>query len=154
MAIYNHFGGKDGLLDAIWTEGFTMLGQTLAATRIDVDLDEPLLQTGRAYRDFALTHQSHYTVMFTHRFVGFTPSTSAALVAYGAFQILVDLVTSAQSAGLFKGYEPSDAAQMLWSSCHGFVSLEMMNINFANNLDRTFLDFLRGIEQGFAYSTN
>ena len=25
MAIYNHFDGKDGLLDAIWTDGFTML---------------------------------------------------------------------------------------------------------------------------------
>jgi hypothetical protein len=43
---------------------------------------------------------------------------------------------------------------MLWSACHGFVSLELMDINFSQDRDRTFLDFLRGIERGLSYSTN
>jgi AcrR family transcriptional regulator len=154
MAIYNHFDGKDGLLDAIWTDGFTMLREALAATSVEVDLDEPLFNTAQAYRRFALTHQSHYTVMFMHRFVGFTPSVPAASVAYETFQTLVELVNAAQSVGCFEGFEPSDAAQMLWSVCHGFVSLEMMNINFAQDRDRTFLDLVRGIQRGLAYSAN
>jgi hypothetical protein len=29
-----------------------------------------------------------------------------------------------------------------------------MDINFAQDKDRTFLDFLRGIERGLAYSSN
>ena len=154
MAIYNHFDGKDGLLDAIWTDGFTMLRQALAATRSDLDVNEPLFNTAQAYRRFALTHQSHYTVMFMHRFVGFTPSIPAASVAYETFETLVELVASAQSLGLFEGFDPADAAQMLWSACHGFVSLEMLNINFAQDRDRTFFDFLRGIQRGLAYSSN
>jgi hypothetical protein len=92
--------------------------------------------------------------MFMHRFVGFTPSISAATVAYEAFETLVGLVKAAQSVGRFEGFDPSDAAQMLWSACHGFVSLELMDINFAQDKDRTFLDFLRGIERGLAYSSN
>jgi AcrR family transcriptional regulator len=154
MAIYNHFDGKDGLLDAIWTDGFTMLREALAATSIDAAIEEPLFNTAQAYRHFALTYQSHYTVMFMHRFVGFTPSISAATVAYEAFETLVGLVKAAQSVGRFEGFDPSDAAQMLWSACHGFVSLELMDINFAQDKDRTFLDFLRGIERGLAYSSN
>jgi AcrR family transcriptional regulator len=154
MAIYNHFDGKDGLLDAIWSDGFTMLREALAATSIDVNVDDPLFSTAQAYRHFALSHQSHYTVMFMHRFIGFTPSVAAATIAFEAFETLVELVAAAQAEGRFEGYEPNDAAQMLWSACHGFVSLELMDINFSQDRDRTFLDFLRGIERGLSYSTN
>jgi AcrR family transcriptional regulator len=150
MAIYNHFEGKDGLLDAIWSEGFTLLRQALASSANN--REDPLVNTGLAYRRFALTHPSHYTVMFMHRFVGFTPTIPAAQIALETFQTLVDLVTSAQSRGLFGSFEAADAAQLLWSACHGFVSLEMMNINFAEERDRTFLAFLRGIERGLAAS--
>jgi AcrR family transcriptional regulator len=154
MAIYNHFDGKDGLLDVIWTDGFTMLSQALAATRGEVDRDEPLFNTAHAYRRFALTHQAHYTVMFMHRFVGFTPSTMAATVAYGTFETLVELVTSAQAVGIFSGLNPADAAQILWSTCHGFVSLELLEINFALDREQTFLDILHGLLRGLAFSTN
>ncbi len=154
MAIYNHFDGKDGLLDVIWTDGFTMLRQALAATHVEIDPHEPLFNTAHAYRRFALTHDSHYTVMFMHRFVGFTPSVTAATVAYQTFETLVDLVSAAQAVGIFEGHDAADAAQILWSTCHGFVSLELLDINFAHDRDRTFLDILHGLIRGLAYSTS
>jgi AcrR family transcriptional regulator len=150
MAIYNHFDGKDGLLEAIWIEGFTMLRRELEVTSINPN--NKLFDTAHAYRRFALTHRSHYTVMFMHRFIGFTPSASAAAVALETFQTLVRLVKSAQSVGIFSDYDTVDAAQMLWSTCHGFVSLEMLDINFAADRDETFIDFVRGVERGIANS--
>jgi AcrR family transcriptional regulator len=152
MAIYNHFGGKDGLLEVIWTDGFTLLRQALESSNIDPH--NPLYNTAEAYRQFALSHRSHYTVMFMHRFIGFTPSPAAAAVAFEAFETLVTLVTLAQSVGMFVGFDPRDAAQMLWSACHGFVSLEMMDINFAADRDHTYFDFVGGIEGGLARSVH
>jgi len=150
MAIYNHFAGKDGLLEAIWIEGFTLLRRDLEVTSINPN--NKFFDTAQAYRKFALTHRSHYTVMFMHRFIGFTPSPYAVTVALATFQTLERLVKSAQTVGIFSDYNAVDAAQMLWSTCHGFVSLEMIDINFATNRDETFLEFIRGVERGVAYS--
>jgi hypothetical protein len=55
---------------------------------------------------------------------------------------------------MFVGFDPRDAAQMLWSACHGFVSLEMMDINFAADRDHTYFDFVGGIEGGLARSVH
>lgn len=147
MAIYNHFDGKNGLLDAIWTEGFTILQRELAP--IGTDPKNELMRSGLAYRRFALEHKSHYTVMFMNRFVGFTPSIAAAYVATRAFQELVKHIERCQSVGMFANIASEDLAQMLWAACHGYISLEILDINFAENRDETFLKFLQGVERGF-----
>jgi AcrR family transcriptional regulator len=148
MAIYSHFGDKNGLLEAIWIEGFTKLRETLEASPINVE--NKLLKSAQAYRHFALNHPTHYTVMFMHRFVGFTPSMTASTVAFNSFDVLVEQIRSVQKSGMFANYSPGDAAQMMWSTCHGFVSLEIMGMNFSFDHDATFLDFVRGIEEGIA----
>jgi AcrR family transcriptional regulator len=148
MAIYSHFGDKNGLLEAIWIEGFTKLRETLEASPISVE--DGLLRSAQSYRQFALSHPTHYTVMFMHRFVGFTPSMTASTVAYNSFDVLVGQVRHVQSSGMFPDCSPGDAAQMMWSTCHGFVSLEIMGMNFAFDHDATFIDFVRGIEKGLA----
>jgi len=148
MAIYNHFDGKFGLLDAVWTEGFVLLRRALEATAFNAN--EPLVHVAHAYRDFALTHRSHYNVMFVQRFVGFTPSAHAAQVAHQSFQVMVDRVRSAQGVGVLTGFDPVDAAQMLWSAVHGFVSLEMLNINFAPDRDQAYTHYVRGMERGLS----
>ncbi len=147
MAIYNHFDGKNGLLDAIWTEGFTILQRELAP--IGGDPEDELLRSGIAYRKFALEHKSHYTVMFMNRFVGFTPSIAAAYVATRAFQELVKHIERCQSVGMFPDIASDNLAQMLWAACHGYISLEILDINFARDRDETFLQFLSGVQRGF-----
>jgi AcrR family transcriptional regulator len=147
MAIYNHFDGKNGLLDAIWTEGFTILQREMAP--IGQDPKDELLRSGIAYRKFALEHRSHYTVMFMNRFVGFTPSIAAAYVATRAFQELVNHIHRCQSVGMFPDIAADNLAQMLWAACHGYISLEILDINFAEDRDKTFLQFLSGVERGF-----
>jgi len=147
MAIYNHFEGKNGLLDAIWTEGFTMLQSELAP--LGDDPPDELLRAGIAYRRFALQHKSHYTVMFMNRFVGFTPSISAAYVATRAFQELINHIERCQSVGMFPEVAAENLAQMFWAACHGYISLEILDINFAQDRDQTFLQFLTGVQRGF-----
>jgi AcrR family transcriptional regulator len=146
MAIYNHFDGKNGVIETIWSDGFEQLRLSLGVA--GADPHEDLLAAGLAYRSFALEHRAHYTVMFMHRFVGFEPSPAASQVAAQAFQELVNHVERCQGVGLFAGYGATSVAQMLWSACHGYVSLEILNINFATDPDATFESLLRALQSG------
>ena len=146
MAIYNHFDGKNGLLEAIWTDGFEQLRIHLATTSDDAYAD--LLAAGLAYRRFALDHRAHYTVMFMHRFVGFEPSVDAAHMAAGAFQELVGHIERCQTQGLFAAHKATDMAQMMWATSHGYVSLEILGVNFSERPDETYLSLLRALRSG------
>lgn len=148
MAIYNHFDGKNGVLEAIWTDGFEQLRSDLSETSGDVKTD--ILNAGLAYRVFALGHRAHYTVMFMHRFVGFEPSLEAAHTAATAFQELVNHVERCQSEGLFATEKATNVAQMMWATCHGYVSLEILNENFSDDPDLTYVRLLTWLRDGMA----
>lgn len=151
MAIYNHFQGKNGLLEAIWIEGFVIMRDLLDA-KPDSPLNpaQALLESGLAYRRFALDHRAHYTVMFLHHFENFVPSVEATQVAAQAFQILFGHIERCQEVGLFPDYAAADVAQMLWSACHGYVALEIVSVTFAGDNDATFKNLLNGLLRGLA----
>ncbi len=148
MAIYNHFDGINGVIEALWIEGFESLRDAIA-----VDTGAPaddLTNAAYGYRDFALANRGLYTVMFMHRFRNFEPSPHAAQVAAGAFDALVANVERAQRAGRhFAGARARDAAQVVWSACHGYVALELLGINFAADRDETFTLLLSTLRDGF-----
>jgi AcrR family transcriptional regulator len=146
MALYNHFDGKNGVLEAIWIDGFEQLRECVSL-RQGSPLDD-LYQVGLAYRQFALAHRAHYTVMFMHRFVGFEPSPGASHAAAGAFQALVNQVERAQLAGHFLERRAGDLAQMLWAACHGYVSLEILDVNFAQDADAAYDGLIGGLLRG------
>lgn len=146
MALYNHFDGKNGVLEAIWIDGFEQLRECISRRR-GLPLDD-LHDVGFAYREFALAHRAHYTVMFMHRFVGFEPSLEASHAAAQGFGALVNQVERAQRDGLFRTKRAGDVAQMLWSTCHGYVSLEILGINFAIDVDATYVALIDGLLRG------
>lgn len=148
MALYNHFDGKNGVLEAIWLEGFSRLRDVVA--RAGGDPMDDLRDVGINYRAFALSNRPHYTVMFMHRFVGFEPSAEGVVAAARAFGALVEQVDRAQRAGHFAGRDASDVAQMLWSTSHGFVSLEILGVNFAEDPDATYAELVAGLLRGLA----
>jgi len=146
MSIYNHFDGKNGVLDALIIEGFTIL-----ATRSDTSLGDPrdnLVAGSLAYRDFALEYRAHYTVMFLHQFVGYTPSAHTMYVAAKGFEILAGQVLTCQERGMFPGRSYPDVAQQLWAAVHGYVALEIAGINFASDRDLVFHDFVTALISG------
>jgi AcrR family transcriptional regulator len=54
----HHFGDKAGLLTAVATEGYSLLGAALSAA------DGDFLEQGVAYVRFAFDHPAHFEVMF------------------------------------------------------------------------------------------
>jgi AcrR family transcriptional regulator len=148
MAIYNHFDGLNGVLEALWIEGFELFNEGLTFHTDDAAAD--LMNGALGYRKFALEHRGLYTVMFMGRFRNFLPSRAAFDVAYQSFQTLVSNVERCQQAGWFKSVPALDAAQVIWSACHGYVSLELLGVNFAANPDETFEMLLATLREGFS----
>jgi len=136
MAIYNHFDGMNGVIEELWREGFEGLTAALTVTTGHAASD--LRQAGLNYRRFALAHRGHYTVMFLHRFKNFEVSADGAHVAATAFATLERLVANAQRERVIREGTAVDLAQLIWSACHGFVSLEMTSENFSTVADENY----------------
>jgi AcrR family transcriptional regulator len=148
MSIYNHFGDKNGLVEAIWIEGFRELGEAITTSM--KDLPAELVDGAVAYRNFALSHRAHYFVMFLHVFEGFEPSVRAVHEAAHAFESLIKAVESSQALGILSERRAADVAQMLWSAVHGYVSLEITSVNFASDSDRVFEDYAAALVRGLS----
>jgi hypothetical protein len=81
-----------------------------------------LIDIGRAYVDWAVTHPDHYRVMFgadTDK----TQYPSLAAAAGQAFGDLLDVIALGQAAGVLRGAQPLQVAGPLWSLVHGIASL-------------------------------
>jgi AcrR family transcriptional regulator len=147
MAIYNHFDGINGVIEALWIQGFETLHEAVNTHTHDPAAD--LMSAGHAYRAFALENPGLYTIMFLHRFPNFEPSIEMVHVAALAHQALVVHVERCQKIGLFPRVRASDAAQVIWSACHGFVSLELLGINFSTERDEVYGILLETLRDGF-----
>ena len=119
--IYNHFEDKDDVVKACCDEDFTQLLGALSLQQQPADPVEAIRQLGRAYAAFGLQHPNHYRFMFL------TPDKNHELdpdsPGHRSFGLLQGTVARAVASGRFRTVDPDLAAQVLWSSLHGVVSL-------------------------------
>lgn len=123
MGVYNRFGSKEGLIQAILVRGFQGLQ---AAVEADDQTDPRgrLRASGERYRRFALDHPRHYELMFgSHQLSEYSPELLEC--AGGAFEALVGHVATAMAAGVLGAGDPRGFAQQVWCMVHGAVSLEL-----------------------------
>jgi AcrR family transcriptional regulator len=138
MGVYNHFDSKSGIIEALFIERFERLGDALAAIADIEDPYEALREAGRRYRALALAHPMGYRLMFLRTIPAFEPSPAALESAARAFDALVAAVVRAMSAGVLAAGPPTETAQVIWSSIHGWVSLELAGIGFVEDQDAGF----------------
>jgi AcrR family transcriptional regulator len=152
MGLYSRFGGKDGVVDELYAEGFERL---VTAMRQNLITDDPLADLRRGancYRDTALANATHYMVMFGGAVPGFVPSDASHDLAHQAFGGLVAKVARCTEAGVFDG-APDHIAELLWGSIHGHVMLELVGINPlmgdpAARFERALDALFRGVARG------
>ncbi len=149
MGVYNHFESKSGIIEALFVQGFERLAEAINAIADIQDPYEALREAGRRYRDLALAHPMVYQVMFLRAVPGFEPSEPAIEVAASAFASLEAAVQRAMTAGVLAPAPPTETAQLIWSTIHGWVSLELLGIGFvedqAAGFDRVCRSMLRGL---------
>jgi AcrR family transcriptional regulator len=152
MGLYSRFGGKDGVVDELYAEGFERLVEGMRQNPITDDPLADLRRGAQCYRDTALANATHYMVMFGGAVPGFIPSDASHELAHNAFNGLVAKVARCTDAGLLDG-TPDQIAEVLWASIHGLVMLELVGINplmsepaarFERALDVLFRGLVRG----------
>ncbi|MFC7587346.1 TetR/AcrR family transcriptional regulator [Nonomuraea antimicrobica] len=101
--IYTLFGGKDGLSEALWLEGFARFERRLVEVPPDDDKLARLHAGLLAYREYALSEPDYYRVMFQGAMPGFRPGPEALLAAKRTFDLLVRGVAECLEAGVLRG---------------------------------------------------
>src|SRR5918992_1125699 len=104
--LYTMFGGKEGLADALYREGFERLRRRLEAAGGDPDPLARLRALGLAYRDSALAEPGYYGVIFQQAIPGFGPSPESLAVAGASLEVLTRAVRVAMAAGALRAGDP------------------------------------------------
>lgn len=122
IGIYSHFQGKQGILDALYIDGFNLVRDAM-----DVVLDgqatrENVLKSAAGYLRVGKEHEAHYRLIFGESGSGYEPSEDAVQARDRAFGKLVRVAGS---------FLPSTAnvnqhrqlAMDIWAIVHGYVSI-------------------------------
>lgn len=114
--IYTYFGGKHGLVEAIFVEGFDSFDRMVQPALFANDLPG----AGRAYRQWALANHTQYMVMFGRAVPDFMASPQAQERALRSFQDLADAI-----ARVAPGDDFFERAYHVFATVHGYVMLEL-----------------------------
>jgi AcrR family transcriptional regulator len=123
--LYTMFGGKDGIADALFLEGFARLRRRLEAVPSDLPPMERLRGIGQAYRENALAERPYYGVMFEQALPGYQPSPESLALSRTSLAVLTETVEACIAAGLLRAADPIEVTEVLWAAVHGAVSLEL-----------------------------
>ena len=147
--LYTLFGGKNGIVEALWLEGFARLWQAEERAERGQDPLARLAALGGAYRTHALENPDYYRVMFGGAVPGFRPSERALDLSRETFRVLVDAARDCIEAGLFRPEDPEVVASVLWTVVHGAVSLQLNGAFQEPGARAIFERAMRAAAEGF-----
>lgn len=125
-AVYSLFGGKPGLVSALYERAFSRFAERLAAVGVSDDPVADIVRLGHAYRQNALADPHGYRIMFGDDLRPSHVGRRAAREGARTFEPLLDAVRRAVRAGAFPRRPPAESiATALWANVHGLVSIEL-----------------------------
>lgn len=148
MGIYNHFKSKNGVIETLLVQSFDELADVMRESRCE-DLSCQVRIMSTNYRKFALDNPARYRLIFMESFGNFEPSLPIAEASAAALQSFIGLIEPFAHAGQLPDRPLIDLATSFWSVVHGFISLEVVDKNFAIDREGVFVqlveDYWRGI---------
>jgi AcrR family transcriptional regulator len=126
MAVYSRFKGKDGILGALFDEGFEKLAAAQQAVNPKLLDQDRLIALCRAYRATALAYPHHYALMMGQFSGELSPTAASQLKALSTLEQLTDTVAAMPVMRAKKRALSEQVANRLFAFCHGWVSLERM----------------------------
>jgi AcrR family transcriptional regulator len=125
MNVYSRFGSKDGVVEQLFLKGFELLAEGMSSIDESSDPIADLSACGQSYRRFAIAHPTLYAVMFSRVVPDFVPSPTAQEFALGTLDLLAQRLQRAMDAGMLRPADAQHVAAIVWSTCHGVISLEL-----------------------------
>lgn len=124
-AVYALFGGKNGLVTALFDEAFRQLGRRMDNLATGGDALDDVVRTGLAYRDSALDDPHLFALMFSGPTLlsAEAVSRTVAGTALGPLRTAVD--RAVEEKALRPDTDPAAVSLALWTTVHGWVSLQL-----------------------------
>jgi AcrR family transcriptional regulator len=130
--LYSLFGGKEGLANELYLEGFARLKSEFEAAAVQLSKKKSendelarILLLARVYHQYAKRSPSYYMVMFGDAIAGFVPPVASRKQAWESLAVLIDAFDACMKSGALPSSNPTAAARLLWAAMHGAVSLEL-----------------------------
>ncbi len=150
-AVYTLFGSKDGLLVALGTRAFTMLGAAIAELPATADPAADLVEAGVVvFRRFAIGHPSLFRIGVQQTLGPPELACDFAQAAAQAFAGLETRVTRVKGAGLLGGRPVREAACQFHALCEGLAAVELRGLMAPGEEMRIWRDALTALVAGFA----
>ncbi len=125
MVLYTYFQNKQGLLNALYLDGFEQLRLELERVPVDPDPIVHVMELGRAYRRAVLANADVYELMMSRSLHGFSLPEESIKQSGASFRVLEEAVAACIGAGMVRDQDPKPVAQMLWGTIHGLISLQL-----------------------------
>jgi AcrR family transcriptional regulator len=152
-SVYNRFGGKDGLIEALMIKALGQL-TLLHESGAEPNGRERLIGLGLRYREWGLANPDLYLLLFENP----TAHASSAEVHEHASLSMRAMTRVAELAAAdlaatgrsFAGLTPYEVAQRFWWAMHGAVSLEINKMIFTQDPAASYRSFLESVVRGLA----
>lgn len=152
MAIYRHFPGHAGLLNAVADRGFEELAALLKRKRFSGDLEQRLTKMGEIYLDHALENPRLFEIMFLKPREGARryPRDFKAGRSPTA-NLMAETLQEGMNAGLFRKDDPWELVFEMGALSHGLIMLylggrmDVTPAQFRALYRRSFRRYIHGI---------
>lgn len=123
MQVYSRFGGKDGLLQALFDEGFEALSRAQQAVPKALPAAERVRHLCHEYLRIAGERPHHYALMLGAHSGDFKPPQASRAKALATLAHLVDAVGHALPPTQDREQRASEVAHQILAFCHGWAML-------------------------------
>jgi len=122
IGIYSHFKGKQGILDALYTQAAEMASKAMDVPFEAMTPRAAFMQAADNYVSLSETHEAHYRLFFGESDAAYSPSAQAQAAGEEAFGKLLKLTAFVMPQGT-SAEQCRDTALGTWAVMHGFFGL-------------------------------
>lgn len=127
-AVYVRFGGREGLLRALYRDAaMQMTGHHQAVPESD-DMLAEVTALALAYRSGALSRPNAYALLMSTPPEVFEPGPDDRAISLESLERVVRALRRFASSGQLAACSPEEAGLQLWSLVHGLASLELRGV--------------------------
>ncbi len=123
MQVYSRFGGKGGLLEALFNEGFDTLANAQKAVSLSLHPAERVCQLCSEYLRIASERPHHYALMLGAHSGEFEPPKESQERALATLLYLVNAVGAALPPSNDREQRATEVAHQILAFCHGWAML-------------------------------
>ena len=128
MQVYSRYGGKDGLVQALFDEGFEALATAQLAVPASLPPAERVRRLCREYLRVAAERPHHYALMLGAHSGDFQPPVESRERALATLTNLVEAVGNALTQMTDRDRRAREVAHQILAFCHGWAMLSATHL--------------------------